>query len=608
VSERTIWAFASTGLRPWRSAAGVVALVLIAGQLAWRAVILSKGFWTQDDFLMLTHGGRPLTIDLLFQDYAGHMFPGGFLIAWLHTHLAPLDWGVAVVELVVLQMVASLLAWVVLCRLMPGSTWRLTVLTVYLFCPLALWPTQWWCVAIQFLPGSVFLLLATWAMLHRLQEGSRWSGPLAIVAIVMALLFQERAVLFPLVLGFVAIAYAEGRGVRRVAAAVLAHRLVWASLVVLLIGYLVLHGALAPVDRTSPGAATASASLVGNFVGRNAVPGFVGGPWGAQGTASFVVPADWAVGLSWVVLALLVTQTMQRSRSAAWGWLLLLAYTLLDVALLFGGRTIPDFGAVLGLVPRYAADIVPVLAIALGLVVRACEGRAAEPADPVSAGTPRGRWRRRVPVAVVLAGCYLVSAVISTSAVAPLNYNQDDRAYVDWLRADLRADARAVLFDGAPPQGVMVAWFGDDARVSNVVGTAPEDPVFDLPTHNLRMVDAAGRLRPVALEGAVSDVKTSDRDCVHHVERDRLTPVRLEDPAPDGKLVARISYFTATPGVLVVATPDARASLALRSGLNMADIVVQGPLDGLDLRLRPTVEAPSDVCVVDVVVGHPTPG
>ena len=58
------------------------------------------------------------------------------------------------------------------------------------------------------------------------------------------------------------------------------------------------------------------------------------------------------------------------------------------------------------------------------------------------------------------------------------------------------ADFSAVLFDSAPPDGVMVAWFADDARVSTVVGTAPESPVFDLPTHNLRIVDATGRLRP----------------------------------------------------------------------------------------------------------------
>ena len=125
MAERTWWMAAAEALRPWRSAAGAAALVLIGGQLLWRAVILGRGYFTQDDFLMLTLGARPLSLDLLVQDYSGHLFPGGFLFAWANTHLAPLDWTLAVVEIVVLQLVASALAWLVLCRLLPGSWWRL---------------------------------------------------------------------------------------------------------------------------------------------------------------------------------------------------------------------------------------------------------------------------------------------------------------------------------------------------------------------------------------------------------------------------------------------------------------------------------------------------
>ena len=153
------------------------------------------------------------------------------------------------------------------------------MLSVYLFCPLALWPTQWWAVAIQYLPVSIFLFLATWALLHRLQEGSRWSGPLVVLATVAGLLFQERAVLYPIVLGFVAIAFAEAAGLRRVGVALRAHLVVWVPLALLLVGYVVAHRELAPITSTSPGSLAASAELVGNFVARNAVPGFVGGPW-----------------------------------------------------------------------------------------------------------------------------------------------------------------------------------------------------------------------------------------------------------------------------------------------------------------------------------------
>jgi len=610
MAERTWWTIAADGLRPWRSAAGALALVLVAGHLGWRAVLLGRGYFTQDDFLMLTLGARPLSVDLLMRDYSGHLFPGGFLIAWLNTHLAPLDWGVAVAEIVVLQLVASVLAWLVLSRLLAGSWWRLPILTVYLFCPLALWPTQWWAVAIQYLPVSVFLFLATWSLLHRLQEGSRWSGPLAVLATVAGLLFQERAVLYPVVLGFVAIAFAEARGLRRIWVAVRGHLVVWLPLGVVLAGYVAVHRELAPIARTSPGSAAASADLVGNFVARNAVPGFVGGPWTDPGASTIVTPTGWAVAVSWAIVVVLVGLTLRRSGSAVWGWLLLLTYTLVDVVLLFGGRTGPDFGTALGLIGRYSADIVPVLVVALGLVARAVTAVRDPSSAPAAADVRATRRWRHVPVVLVLVVGYVASSAVSTSVIAPRSYNQDDQAYVEALRADLRADRRAVVFDGAPPDGVMVVWFEDDARVSTVVGTAPEEPVFDLPTYELKMVDPAGRLRRIALVGTVSDVPTSDRTCVHRVTADRATRVRLDDRAAGGKQVARIGYYTAASGFLTVAGPGGEASLPLRTDLNVADVVVEGPLEYLDMRLESAPDAPADatVCVVEVVVGFPTPG
>ena len=194
--------------------------------------------------------------------------------------------------------------------------------------------------------------------------------------------------------------------------------------------------------------------------------------------------------------------------------------------------------------------------------------------------------------------------------VAPHSYNEDDRAYVQGLRADLRADPRAVVFDSRPPDNVMVSWFDDDARISTVVGSAPEEPVFDLPSYSMRMVDVTGRLRSVNLVADVSDVATRDRTCVHRVTSDRVTRVSLTESSGDGKLLARISYYTSASGFLTVATPGGEASLPLRTDLNVADVVVQGPVEELGLRLQGPADAPADatVCVVDVLVGFPTPG
>ena len=156
----------------------------------------------------------------------------------------------------------------------------------------------------------------------------------------------------------------------------------------------------------------------------------------------------------------------------------------------------------------------------------------------------------------------------------------------------------------------MVSWFDDDARISTVVGIAPEDPVFDLPGYAMRMVDPAGRLRAINLVGAVADVPPRDRACGHRVTADGFTRVRLTEPTGSGKQVARISFYTSAEGFLVVSTRGGVASLPLRQDLNVADVVVDGPIDELELRLEGPSDAPQDatVCVVGVLVGFPTPG
>ncbi|MCD4526403.1 hypothetical protein [Nocardioides sp. cx-173] len=598
----SIW---RTWAGPWRSAAGAVALVLIAGQAVWRGVLLGRGFFTQDDYLMLRLGAEPLSWGMLTQDYSGHFFPGGFLFAWAHAHHAPLDWGVVVVEILLMQAVAAVLLWMVLCRMLPGSWARVPLLAVGLACPLALWPTQWWAVAIQFLPISICLLLAVWALLVHLQEGRRWALPAVLAATAAGLLFQERAALFPVVLGLIACAFSPVSGPRAIVAALRSRLLtLWAPLAVLLGGYLVLHRATAPIEATSAGSTGGGLELVGNFVFRNAVPGFVGGPWTPTVLGdSLLMPPTYAVVLAWLVVGSAVVWTVVRARPALWGWLLLAVYALIDVGLLFAGRSM--MGGLFGLIPRYAADMVPVLPVALALVVRAVL------AAPAS--VPRAR-RLRVPrppgavVAVGLTLAYVASAAVTTAAVASYSYNDEDRRYVETLRAELRDQPDAVIFDGRAPDGVMIGWFADDARVSTMVGIAPESPVFDLPSHRMRMVGSDGRLRPIDLVASARSEPTDDEACGYPITRDGGV-IPLAEPMSGERMVARISYYTAAKGMLRVAASGDEQAVPLRGGLNVVDLVVRGDVDALEMSLldEDAGDEVGTVCVVAVEVGYPVP-
>ena len=67
-----------------------------------------------------------------------------------------------------------------------------------------------------------------------------------VLSTFAGLLFQERAVLYPVVLGFVAVAFAEAAGLRRVLLALRGHLMVWIALVLLIATYVVVHRSSPP--------------------------------------------------------------------------------------------------------------------------------------------------------------------------------------------------------------------------------------------------------------------------------------------------------------------------------------------------------------------------
>ena len=128
--------------------------------------------------------------------------------------------------------------------------------------------------------------------------------------------------------------------------------------------------------------------------------------------------------------------------------------------------------------------------------------------------------------------------------VAPESYNEFSRTYVTNLREGLRAEPTAVLFDGLVPREVMTTWFEELGRVSVVLDTAPERPVFDLPSHALRVVATDGTLHPANLVGTTAMEKADDPECGYHVAPGRDVRVPLREPVDDTDLVVRLSYYT----------------------------------------------------------------
>ena len=83
---------AATGSARWIRTNPVIlaAVVLIAAQLCWKAYLLSRFYFRQDDFLLLdralSHG---LSLNYLFRISGGHLRPGGLVVFWMVTRLSP---------------------------------------------------------------------------------------------------------------------------------------------------------------------------------------------------------------------------------------------------------------------------------------------------------------------------------------------------------------------------------------------------------------------------------------------------------------------------------------------------------------------------------------
>lgn len=579
----------------WRGGQGLAALGVIAVTLVVRAILLSGSYFNQDDFYMTGRAAESdLTWEYLFRDFAGHVNPLQQLTLWLVAHGTPYDWPVLAIGILVVNITAVVVMWLILSRLLPGRWSRVVLLAMFAWAPLTLVSTLWWSASMFLWPHVLCSLVTVW-LLIRWKQGGRALPHLAgiVVITLVGLLWHERAVLIPPLLLGVAVALAdEARGWRRVVAALRQFLWLWVGVGVVGIAFLVAHSQLTSVE----GGGGTPSQLLGvswSFLGQNAAVGLTGGPWAGRIEGGAVRPDTWVVVVSLALVAVVVAALLWRGGPARrWAIAVLVGYVVADTALLLSGRA--AFGPVIGLDPRYSSDILHAAVLCTALALRG---------GPDWLGLDLfARPRARAVAVGALVGGYGVACCFGTALQVPHFQNKADREFVANLRADLAMDPTQVIFDELAPAELVLPLVGDDSRYSHIFGPLPENPAFDEPSPRMRVVDEDGHLKPLVFDGVVSARPGPARDCGYEVGGDTVV-VPFQLPV-EGRLAVRLSYYSANESTVRVAAGDWQESFLARRGPNEVWLVLPD-LPGLVSEVDLSNDGRATVCVTGVDVGLP---
>ena len=142
----------------------LAAVVLIVAQLCWKAYLLSRFYFRQDDFLLLDRAvSRGLSLNYLFSFSGGHLRPGGLVVFWLVTRLSPYDWLLASIVTIAALAAAGVLMLRLLLILFDSRPAILIPLIIFLFSPLTLAGLSFWTTVTDWLPLQLTMLAATYS-------------------------------------------------------------------------------------------------------------------------------------------------------------------------------------------------------------------------------------------------------------------------------------------------------------------------------------------------------------------------------------------------------------------------------------------------------------
>ncbi|MEU4323300.1 hypothetical protein AB0F85_31850 [Nocardia fluminea] len=599
---------------PWRMTGRTVLLVAAAAilaQLVLRGWVAASGFFYWDDFLLIGRvSSQPvLSTELLFTSHDGHVMPLAFVLTWLVTEVAPLNWAVAVVVLTGLQLLASLAVLRLLIVLLGIRARMLGPLAFYLFVPLTVPAFAWWSAAVNALPLQIALAWVSADAVRLVRTGRRRYAVSGAVMFAVALLFFEKSVVVLPVAVAVAVlaAHVTGGSVREAArrggalwTAAGGVLLVWVACFLLVIQRP--RGLSAPEH---PG------SLWSRALSDGLVPALLGGPWRWE---RWQPATPWAdspsvlVALSWLTLILFAAWTMRTRGRVVAVWVCAAGYAVLTIAPVVVLRDGPSTAGLLLQSVRYFADFAVIATVALALIAlaprryrsssvqgsnrpaRREDSAGIDPADArvVSGSAPiegrhDGRARQVAGIAAIVV--FLAGSVYSTFTFTRSWEPSPARTYVNGVRAALPGAGDAPLLPQEVPWNVLNPLAFPENMTDRVFAPIATPTTFALSTPRLRMITDDGAIVDAQVWWNRAIVEGPEPRCGYRVRGTTGTNLPLDGPMQIRDWTAQVNYNAARDGRIALSFEGETETIAdVRAGLNTVYVRLLGGGDTLRIR------------------------
>lgn len=540
------------------------ALVTVLVSVVIRGVLLSEAWFWQDDFL---HASRALSRELdaswVFQTYNGHFQPVYFLQVWLTTNAFGMSWVLATVFVLGWTAAFGACFWFLVTSIFGRGPASLVALGVACLTPLWSVTSSWFASAMQSLPVLTLSVLAAACAVRLVRSGRGMWGIAAVGAYAASLLWFEKALLGLLLVVFAIAATAlSGRAYALRSRATL---LTGIALLMISAAYTIVFLSTSGMPESS-GLAPADGLQLAYEMALSVLPtGLLGGPWQQNSdgsTLQVLITQPWITWI-WAVFAVVLVVGWRRHRSSAVLAVTGVALGVLPLVWLVARARLDFLGPAIGRDTRYIIDLVPIAALALGLLI----------AGGSSTGSPRMGERPRRALTWAAPAVVIAYALVSWPSVYAVAASRASQGVDDWVLSALSSMERnpeRVVVNGLVPPRVLTSAVGDEARIASVLAPfgVPESR-FDAPAGEWWRLTDDGSLEPALFVPLRALVEESPSGCAVPV---RGEPVAIEippvpDPPGSGVPVVRLGWFSGQSLVPVLQSGNQRWEFPLVDGL-----------------------------------------